>query len=342
VSREYDAVVVGVGTMGSAALYHLARCGCRVLGLEQFGVAHEHGSMHGETRIIRLAYHEHADYVPLLLRAYELWRELDPSLLHIVGSLDIGPEDGAVVAGAIRTLREHGLPFELVEPAGVSMPGGHVALLQPDGGYLEAERSVRAHVDAALAAGAELHTGERVLEWREGEVRTDAGSYRARRIVLCPGPWPELMRLPDGLFEVEEQVVAWFERDGDKLPVFVVEEDDGANYYGIQTDGRVKVGRMHAVDVDVLADFARRRLPGTGRLLRTQTCLFTNTPDLHFVLDLHPGAEGVVLASACSGHGFKFAPVVGEILAELALDGGTRHEIGFLRLDRDGSRRPTT
>jgi sarcosine oxidase len=331
-SRAYDAVVVGVGTMGSAALYHLARRGCRVLGLEQYDVPHELGSMHGETRIVRLAYHEHPAYVPLLLRAYELWRELDASLLHLVGSLDVGAEHGPLIAGAIASLREHGLPYELVEPRGIGVAEGEVALLQRDGGYVEAERAVRAHVDAAVAAGAELRTGERVLEWTPDEVRTDAGTYATERIVLCPGPWPELFALPP-LFTVEDQLVAWFEHDGE-LPAFIAEEEPGMHFYGIQSGNRVKVGRMHGNDADLLAGFAARRLPGAGRLLHTQPCKFTNTPDLQFVIDLHPAAPNVSFASACSGHGFKFAPVVGEILAELALDGGTRQPIDFLRLGR--------
>jgi sarcosine oxidase len=331
-SRAYDAVVVGVGTMGSAALYHLARRGCRVLGLDQFEPPHEHGSMHGETRIIRLAYHEHPGYVPLLLRAYELWRELDPTLLNLVGSLDVGDPDGPLIAGAIESLREHGLAYELVEPAGVRVCDGEVGLLQRDGGYVAAEGAVRAHVDAALAAGAELRTGERVLDWTPEEVRTDAGGYATTRIVLCPGPSPGLLRLPP-LFTVEDQLVAWFEHEGE-LPAFIVEEEPGVHFYGIQAGDRVKVGRMHGNDADVLVGFAARRLPGAGRLLHTQPCKFTNTPDLQFVLDLHPAAPNVAFASACSGHGFKFAPVVGEILADLALDGATRHPIDFLRLGR--------
>jgi len=331
-AREYDAVVVGVGTMGSAALYHLARRGCRVLGLEQFGVAHDRGSMHGETRIIRLAYHEHPAYVPLLLRAYELWRELNPTLLHLVGSLDVGAEEGPLIAGAIGSLREHGLGYELVEQAGVGVGDGEVALLQRDGGYVEAERAVRAHIDAAVAAGAELCTGERVLDWTPDEIRTDARTYATKRIVLCPGPWPELLQLPP-LFTVEDQLVAWFEHDRE-LPAFIVEEAPGVHFYGTQAGDRVKVGRMHGNDAEALADFAARRLPGAGRLLHTQPCKFTNTSDLQFVLDLHPAAPNVAFASACSGHGFKFAPVVGEILADLALEGGTPQPIEFLRLGR--------
>ena len=330
--------------MGSAALYALARRGARVLGLEQFGVVHERGSMHGETRIIRLAYHEHPGYVPLLLRAYELWRQLDESLLHLVGSVDVGPEDGPLISGAIASLREHRLPFELVEPAGVNVPDGHVALLQRDGGYVEAERSVRAHVDAALAAGAALRTGEAVLDWSAGgdgvEVRTGKDTYTAEKLVLCPGPWPELLRLPAELLRVEDQLIAWFEHSGGERPVFIVEEDDGAIFYGIQAGDRLKVGLMHGDDAAQLADFAERRLEGVGRLLHTQACKFTNTPDLQFVLDLHPDAGNVAFASACSGHGFKFASVVGEILADLALDGDTRYPIGFLRVGRLLDREP--
>jgi sarcosine oxidase len=337
---RYDAIVVGLGTMGTAAAYELARRGRRVVGIEQFGIVHDRGSMHGETRIIRLAYHEHPDYVPLLRRAYELWRELDPSLLHIVGSLDIGPEDGVVVSGALRACREHGLRYELVQPSAVRMPPGHVALFQPDGGYLEAERSVHAHADAARGAGATLLTNEPVLDWSSSgdgvEVVSATGVYEADRLILCPGAWAaELLHLPPEHFAVERQTIAWFDAPGlAASPVFVVEEDDGANYYGIAAGGRLKVGRMHADDVETLRDFAQRRFLEAGALVETQTCLFTNTPDHHFVIGLHPDATNVAVASACSGHGFKFAPVVGEILADLALEGSTRHEIGFLQPER--------
>jgi sarcosine oxidase len=355
-TARYDAIVVGVGSIGSAALFHLARRGKSVLGLEQFGVAHDRGSMHGETRIIRLAYHEHPAYVPLLWRAYELWRELDETLLHVVGSLDVGPANGDVIAGALLACREHGLPYELVDGAQLLVPDGHVALFQPDGGYLESERSVRAHVDAALAAGATLETGERVLDWSSSDgvtrVRTQRGSYEADRLVLCPGAWASgLLRLPADLFAVERQVVAWFEASElEGFPVLVVEEDDDANYYGIAAGGRLKVGRMShpggAVDpdsfdrevgndeVEVLRSFVERRLPGVGRVLDTQTCMFTNTPDRNFVLDLHPEAEHVVVASICSGHGFKFASVAGELIADLALEETTRPDADFLRLER--------
>ena len=194
-------IVVGVGTMGSATAFHLARRGQRVLGLEQFGLVHDRGSMHGQTRIIRLAYHEQPGYVSLLRRAYELWRELEARtsepLLEVIGSLSSGPEDGAVVSGSLLACRQHGLDHELLSTSELrsrfpayAPPEGTVAVLQPDGGFLWAERCVQAHGDAARAEGAELRLDERVLGWARlpgggVSVRTDRGTYEASRLVLC-------------------------------------------------------------------------------------------------------------------------------------------------------------
>ena len=362
-SRRYDVVVCGVGTMGSAALYHLARRGCRVLGIEQFGIAHDRGSMHGETRIIRLVYHEHTGYVPLVRRAYELWHELDPTLVHTVGLLDIGTADSWLIAGGLQSCRDHHLAHELLDAGELrsrfpqhAAPLDHVGLLQPGGGYVEAERGVRAHVRAAVAAGAELRTGERVIGWASSgdmlEVRTEAASYVADRLVLAPGAWAStLLQLTGDLFVPARQVIAWFATSGTSpAPVFIAEEGVDAIFYGVRHAGRLKLGLMHhpggAVGPDalernahedeltVLHEFAGRRLRGIGRLVEAQVCLFTNTPDKHFVIDLHPDAENVVIVSACSGHGFKFAPAVGEIAADLALEGETLHPIEFLRLGR--------
>jgi sarcosine oxidase len=362
VSRRFDAIVVGVGTMGSAALFHLARRGCRVLGLEQFEIAHDRGSMHGESRIIRLVYHEHAGYVPLVRRAYELWHELDPTLVHTVGLLDIGTADGWLIAGGLRSCRDHHLAHELLDAGELrsrfpqhTAPPGHVGLLQRDGGYVEAERGVRAHARAAQAAGAELRTGERVLGWTSSgdalEVRTDTTSYLADRLVLAPGAWASrLLRLTGDLFEPTRQVIAWFGTKTSPAPVFIAEEDGDAIFYGVTHAGRLKLGLMHHPgeaalpdalernpredELAALDEFAGRRLRGIGSLVEAQVCLFTNTPDKHFVIDFHPDAANVVIVSACSGHGFKFAPAVGEIAADLALEGETSHPIDFLRLGR--------
>jgi len=370
--RRYDAIVVGVGGMGSAALFHLARRGRRVLGLERFDVPNELGSSHGVTRIIRLAYYEHVAYVPLLRRAFELWRELqalaDEQLLHVTGSIDAGPPDQLVFAGSLRSCEEHGLPHEVLDAPELSRrfpayrPEPDVrAVLQPDGGFLLSERCIVAHVQAALAHGAEVHAREHVTGWEpagEGvRVRTDRAEYEAERLVLTTGAWmAELTGLP---VVAERQVLAWLQPlrpelfAPDRFPVFNLQLDEDDRYYGFPVFGipGFKFGRYHhlrergaadtldreprADDERLLRSFAERSFPdGAGPVLTLKTCLFENSPDEHFLLDRLPEAPQVVVGGGFSGHGFKFCSAVGEILADLAIDGETRHDIGFLRLDR--------
>ncbi|CAB4705281.1 unannotated protein [freshwater metagenome] len=361
--------------MGSAAAFHLARRGVSVLGLEQFAIGHDRGSLHGLSRIIRLAYHEHPDYVPLLRRSYALWRELealqDVALFETTGSIELGASTGPLVQGTLAACAEHGLAYELLAPDDLvarfpayNPRADWVGVLQPDAGFLRPEASVAAHAAAARAAGADLREGVTVLSWSASgdgvTVETTAGSFSADRLVLAPGAWAAgLFSLPPRLFQAARQVVAWFAPTApdlfapERFPVFIVEED-GINHYGFPpVDGAgFKIGRMHhpgqpvsdpasldrvAADseVAVLRSFVERVFPqAAGSLLDAQACLFTNTPDSRFVLDTHPDAENVVIVSACSGHGFKFAPVVGEIAADLALDGNTDHPIDFLHLDR--------
>jgi sarcosine oxidase len=374
--NRYDAIVVGVGGMGSAALHHLARRGRRVLGLEQFDVPNELGSSHGVTRIIRLAYFEHPDYVPLLRRAYALWRELEQrageQLLHVHGSIDAGRIDGRVVAGALRSCLEHDLEHELMDarelrrrfPA-YRLPDEFVALLQPEGGFLLPERCIVAHVEAARVHGAEVRTSERVLGWEPAgdgvSVTTDRATYTAGRLVLTAGAWMDtLMQVPRPLVTPERQVLGWFEPsrpelfEPARLPVFNVVVDEG-HYYGFPVFGvpGFKLGRFHhraeVVDPDrvsreptpedehVLRVFAERYFPdGAGRATSLKVCLFENSPDEHFIVDLHPECPAVVLGGGFSGHGFKFCSVVGELLADLALEGETAHPIDLFRLARFG------
>jgi sarcosine oxidase len=369
---RYDAIVAGVGGMGSAALFHLARRGLRVLGLERFDVPNELGSSHGVTRIIRLAYYEHVDYVPLLRRAYELWRELEAGagepLLHITGSIDAGPPGQLVFSGSVRSCEENGLPYEVLDAREVErrfpayrMDDGSMAVLQPEGGFLLPERSIVAHVEAATAHGAELHAHERVLGWEPAgdgvRVTTDRAEYDADRLVLTAGAWmQELAGLP---VEAERQVLAWLEPlrpelfTPERFPVFNLQLDEDDRYYGFPVFGipGFKLGRYHHLrergradeldrdprpdDERILREFAERYFPdGAGRALTLKTCLFENSPDEHFVLDTLPDVPQVVVGGGFSGHGFKFCSVVGEILADLATGGETRHEIGFLRLAR--------
>lgn len=373
-ARRFDTIVLGVGGMGSAAVYQLARRGQRVLGLERFDIPHAMGSSHGVTRIIRLAYYEHPSYVPLLRRAYELWRDLERTvreqLLFITGSLDAGPPESQCFRGSLASCEEHGLPHEVLTGAevnrrfpGYRLPEHLQAVLQPDGGYLLSERCIVAHVTAAQALGAEVHARERVLGWEPRSeairVRTTRGVYESERLIVAAGAWVGDL-VPDlrWLTTPERQVLAWLQPARPELfaperfPVFNLQVDEG-RYYGfpvVSVPG-FKFGRYHhleeAVDPDhferdadardeaVLRSFAERYFPdGAGPTMALRTCLFTNAPDEHFILDLHPDDRRVVVASPCSGHGFKFCSVVGEIAADLAETGETRHDIGLFRLSR--------
>ena len=375
-SEQFDAIVIGLGGMGSASAYHLARRGQRVLGLEQFGALHERGSSHGLTRIIRLAYHEHPSYVPLLRRSYELWHELERTageeLLITTGSLEGGPADGSMFRGALEAAELHDLPHEVLDaaelrgryPAFAGFDPSTRVVFQPDGGFLLAEPTVRAHLDAATAAGADLRFETPVRRWEltsTGGVRvvTDAGAHEADRLLICAGAWASRM-VPalDGLAVPERQVLAWLTPKRpelfapDRFPVFLIDVEEGS-YYGFPAhDGHgLKVGWYHhfreRIDPDdpdrstrpddeaALRAFAERYLPdGAGPTEMLKACMFTNSPDEHFLIDRLPHAPQVSVAAGFSGHGYKFCSVVGEIMADLALDGATPHDIGLFRLDR--------
>jgi sarcosine oxidase len=380
--RSYDSIVVGLGAMGSAAAYHLARRGARVLGLDAFAPGHTRGSSHGETRILRLSYFEHPDYVPLLRRAYELWRQLEresgESLLRLTGGIYLGPPDGELVSGARRSAEQHGLAHELLPAAGVrrrfpmlAPTDAEGALYEPDAGMLFPERCIAAALRLAASHGAELRHESPVTAWRADatgvEVTTVAGTYRADQIVFTAGAWlgPLLGPLGGGALplRVERNVVFWFPPshdaalfDPNRFPVFIWETGAG-HFYGLPHAGRpgVKVARHHTdrfgdpdsldrtvrdADVDPVRRFLSVHIPALDTAPHEGlVCLYTLTPDGHFVIDRHPEYERVVFASACSGHGFKFASVVGEILADLTLTGRATPAADFLRLDRLVSRR---
>lgn len=371
----YDVIVVGVGAMGSAALWRLAARGRRVLGLERWDIPHAHGSSHGVSRIIRLPYYESPDYVPLLRRAYELWRELEAAtgreILVTTGSLDASAEDDPLFQGALASALAHDLAHEVLTGAAVNerfggyrLPPAHRALFQPDGGLVASERAIVAHVEAAQALGADVRARERVLEWeaRAGGVvvTTTKGRYEAERLILAAGAWMgEIAPVLRTVAVPERQVLAWLQPRTPELfgpgafPVFNLQVDEG-RYYGlpIYDVPGFKFGRYghrgetgapdtlsrepDGEDEAMLRAFAERYFPdGAGRTLALRACMFTNTPDEHFILDHHPRHGNVVLASPCSGHGYKFASVVGEVLADLASGSGeTRHRIDFLRLNR--------
>ena len=367
---RYDVIVIGLGGMGSAAAYHLAARGQRVLGLEKFSPAHDRGSSHGGSRIIRQSYFEDPAYVPLLLRAYELWERLaaDTGLevFRVTGGLFMGPPDCLTVAGSQHASQEWGLPHEMLDAAEIRRRHptltpypGDVALYEAKAGFARPELTVRAHLTLAERAGAELHFGEPVTEWAETGggviVTTERGTYTAGQLVICPGAWaPQLLAQFGIPITVERQVLYWFDPlDGtapfDDHPIWIHEDADATQAYGFPAidgpGGGVKVAffrkgvvctpesidrTVHEQEIAEMRDRVSRVMPALGGpCLHSATCMYSNTPDEHFVIARHPDSENVTVACGFSGHGFKFVPIVGEILADLAIDGATGHPISL-------------
>lgn len=372
---HYDAIVIGIGAMGSAACHHLARRGARVLGLEQFDIPNELGSSSGVTRMIRLAYYEHPDYVPLLRRAYERWEELEAEagekLLYLTGGLYLGPRDGELVTGSLESARLHKLEHELLERDELRRrfpqfrtPDDWLGLFENRAGFLMPQRAIAAHARVALRHGAELRAREPVVGWeRDGagvHVTTAKGEYSAEKLIVCGGAWSGTLLRSLGIpLCVTRQTMGWFWPKTPeafalgRLPVWAIENPDRSLYYGFpmiadvpgfkiarhgpgaETDPDRVIREPVAGDEEDLHAGLRRFVPdGDGPLLALRTCLYTNSPDGHFIIDRHPENENVILACGFSGHGFKFASVIGEVLADLAMKGRTEHSVGFLRVGR--------
>jgi len=371
-------VVIGLGATGSAALSQLARRGIRAIGIEQFDIGHDLGSSHGPTRVIRLAHFENASYVPLLHRAYALWRELETlakePLIFLNGIVEIGPEDGVLIAGTLGAARTHRLPHEVLGARALMrrypcyvLPDNFVAVLQADAGYIAADRVIAVNIRLAQEAGALVRAREKVLAIEPTSnglrIRTDREAIDADGAIIAAGPWmSDFLRDLKLPLRVTRQVVGWFEPDdvaqftADRFPVFLLQSRYGFHYgfpalghMGVQMG--VKVAKHHHLDETVTPkscartvsarDEAEIRAPlaehlprVNGRLLSAQTCLYTMTPDDTFIIDRMPGFPHIVIASPCCGHGFKFSPVVGEIVADLVTQGTTRHDMTQFQLGR--------
>ena len=369
-NKTADVIVVGLGAHGSASAWQLAKRGVNVIGFDAFKPPHTLGSSHGDTRVIRLVYAEHPDYVPIMRRGYEVWRELEQALaddgdatqlLRIVGGLTVGTQESENITGVKRAAKEHGLEFEIIEPSEIrsrwpqfqprdNMIGG----FDPQSGVLFPEKCIGAHLEQAQKQGADLHYNEPVRRWHpDGEgvrVFTDGGEYTADQIVFSAGAWNPAflskLKLP---LRLERQVLFWFQPasspelfEPENCPNHSWEYRSGYGLY-VQPDfgGGVKTAFHHGGEMFDDPDEKSLRhaisdiLPQlNGRVLKSAVCLYTDTPDYHFLLDWHPGHKNVIICSPCSGHGFKFSAVVGEIVADMATEGDAGYDMTLFGVER--------
>lgn len=371
--ENVDVAIIGVGGMGSAAMLALAQRGAGVCGVEQFAPVHDLGSSHGQTRIIRKAYFEHPDYIPLLHRAYELWTDLEQEcaieLMVQTGLLATGLPNSEVIRGLDACYRQHALPHEKLDAGQIktrfpqfNLADDEVAYYDPIAGYLRVEECVRQQIELAQKHGAKLYAKEKVVTWHATGsgvmLETNRRRIAAGQLIITTGAWAkdELRKLRVKL-EIWRKVILWFNspniwRYQKGFPIFYIQAADGG-YYGFPAidelglkiaeheqatpcPGPEELDRqLHDADETALRGFINRVFPDFEPTRTAwSTCMYAMTPDHHFVLGRHPEHERVFLAAGFSGHGFKFAPVVGETLAELALDGSTWHPIGFLSPDR--------
>ncbi len=374
---NFDVIVVGVGSMGSAACFQLARRGVRVLGLERFDIPHGMGSAHGFSRMIRLAYFEHPDYVPLLRRSYELWEELAAELrrdvIHITGGLTLGPPGAEVLEGSLHSVRRYDLPHELLDADEAmkcfpqfKLPQDYRVLHDHKAGLVLPERAVAGYAELAMRSGAELHGQEPVESWEASSkdvvVRTTKATYSASTVLFCGGAWTDKLVRDLGVpLTVTRQPLAWVWPKSPELfslgkfPVWMLEHRDGSIHYGFPmlpdnpgfklashkrsepTDAEMLDRSVHPSDELAIRGVLRDFIPAAdGPLLSLRVCMYTNSPDHQFIIDRHPNHSNVIVACGFSGHGFKCASGIGQVLAELALDGRSSLPVEFLSLKRFG------
>ncbi|MEP7287822.1 MAG: N-methyl-L-tryptophan oxidase [Chloroflexota bacterium] len=374
-ANQYDVIVLGLGVMGTAAAYHLAKDGQRVLGLEQFALDHRLGSSYGESRIIRYAY-DHPIYVEMAKAVFPMWRDLEAesgqALMFQIGGLDFGLVDSESLLTTRDTMLATHVPLEWITPAEVAkrlpqfqLDDNMMAIYQPDGGYLAASQCVLAQANLARKHGATLLTNTPVLKVEaltdSVHIQTATESYEAARLVITAGSWAAHvltmldLRLP--LQPTREELVFFEPSDPtaflpDRCPIFICHDQPWR--YGLpNVDGSgLKVaihGRHEPVDPDqvnrtpdepyigVIRDFVQHYLPtGNGPVKESRVCLYTMTPDEQFIIDRHPAYQHIAIGAGFSGHGFKFGILIGRMLADLATRGATPYDLSLFSVRRFG------
>jgi sarcosine oxidase len=379
--KHFDVIVLGLGSMGSATCYYLAKEGVKVLGLEQYDIPHELGSHAGQSRIIRKAYFEHPDYVPLLNRAYQNWKDLEgltgSQVYFKTGLLYAGKKDHLLMKGVRQSAGEYNVKVDQLSAQDVKkqfgqfqIPGDYDILFEPDAGFVTPERSILLYTEQAIKNGAVIRTKEKIIDWKKDGndiiVKSNSTSYTCKKLVICAGPWAGKM-IP-GLgskLTVTRQMIAWVNPKKWKpfelgeFPCWVIaDEAKPGIYYGFpilpvgKFGGPIGLKLAHHYQGKVSDPDTLNRVPnaedeanlvyalnkffpeGYDSTHVMKTCLYTNTPDENFILDMLPGYNNVVIATGFSGHGFKFASVVGEIMTDLAVRGKTNLPIGFLNAQR--------
>jgi len=382
--KTYDVIVIGVGSMGSSTCYHLAKNGIKVLGLDQFGIPNEWSSHTGQSRIIRKAYFEHSDYVPLLERAYHNWHELEKEsgeqVYYQTGLLYAGKPENEIIRGVKHSAQAYGIPLDKLSTRDcqgqypqLSIPKNFEILFEPDAGFIAPDKAILAYSKLAIRHGADIIPNVKVESWsRTGsgfEIITQAEKYNAEKLIFTAGPWAATL-LPQwsSHFNVSRQLLTWmntrnntsfelgrfpcwmFADDGFPgvfygFPVLLPTQFDGPigfklayHYQGEMTDPNLIDREPKTGEVKILIDFMNRYFPNEYLSMQAlKVCMYTNSPDEHFILDFLPGFDqDVIVATGFSGHGFKFAAVIGEIMSDLAITGKTEMAIDFLRVTRFG------
>lgn len=367
----YDLIVVGSGSVGAAAGWYATRAGLKVLMIDRAHPPHTAGSHHGETRLIRHAYGEGARYVPMVLRAQQLWDELEKEceeqIMHRSGVLNLGPENAEFIQNVMSSAREFKLDVQVLRGEEVtsrwpqiSVPQGYTGVFEPHSGYLKSEVAIRHWIRLAKEAGcAQLFNCEvSAIDEQDGlqTVHTAEGVYQARKLLLSAGTWVKSL-YPSLPVTPVRKVFAWHQADGrysenNRFPAFTAEMPDGNHYYGFPADNNaIKIGKHEggqpidapeqrrpfgsmAEDGSELFGFLRQFLPGVGVCLRGESCTYDNSPDEDFIIDAFPGHPNRLIITGLSGHGFKFVSVLGEIAAQFAAGKASEFDLTPFTLSR--------